>query len=100
MPPLQSGRKGYVGWGPFNPRGDCLIGPVSDTENLLRGVSSSARESFYRKSSSRYFFYGCAIVLLLSVAVVGLLHGDFLGHVVALGGAFGIALVSIWLCLR
>lgn len=77
-----------------------MVGPISDTGELLRGVSSAARESYYRTSSSRYAFYSILIVLLLAIAVVGVMRGDFVGHVLALSGAFGLALVCIWLALR
>ncbi len=75
-------------------------GPVSDTKELLRGVSASARESYYRTSTSRYVYYAIIIFLLLAIAVIGLMEGGFLGIVVAVGGSLGIALVSIWLYIH
>lgn len=74
-----------------------MVGPISDTAELLRGVDASARESFYRRSSSRHRFYIIVVILLLAVAVIGLLEGGLLGHILALGGALGLALVAIWL---
>lgn len=73
------------------------MGPISDTAELLRGVDASARESYYRGSSSRYRFYIVVVVILLAVAVIGVIQGGLLGHVLALGGALGLALVAIWL---
>ena len=77
-----------------------MVSPVSDTRELLREVGASARESYYKKSASRYLLFVVLIVLLLAIAVAGLMHGGSLGIVLASGAAFGLAMVSIWMCLH
>lgn len=74
--------------------------PISDTGELLRGVDADARESYYRTSALRYDLYTITIVLLLAIAVIGIMHGELLGYVLALGGAFGLVLVCILLVLH
>jgi len=73
---------------------------VSDTRELLRGVGDSARESYYKRSTSRSLFFVVLIVILLAIAIAGLMHGGFLGIVLASGAAFGLAAVSVWMYLH
>jgi len=77
-----------------------VIGPVSDTGELLRGVRASARESYYRRSSSKYLLFILFVVIFLVIAVAGLMLGGPLGIVLAVGAAFGLALVSLWTCVH
>jgi hypothetical protein len=77
-----------------------LDGPISDTGELLRGVRADARERYYKTGTVRYIALVLAIALLLAVAVIGLAEGGLVGNVLALGGALGILLVSIWLILH
>ncbi len=77
-----------------------MAGQVDDTGDLLRGVRASARESYFRKSASRRYYLAFVVAILLVVCVIGITAGGFSGHVVAIGGAFGLALVSVWLYLH
>ena len=89
-------RKAINPQGTIQAGGKGAVSPVSDTNELLRDVRASARESYYKRSSSKYLFFAVVVVVLLAIAVVGLKHGGFLGIVLAVGGAFGLALVSLW----
>jgi hypothetical protein len=75
-------------------------GPVSDISELLRGVDTDARQSYYRTASSMYAFFAIVIILLLAISVVGLWHGGFYGYVLSLGGVFGLVIVGLWLGLH
>lgn len=77
-----------------------MIGPVSDTGELLREVRASARESYYRRSSSKYLLFILLVVVFLVIAVAGLMLGGHLGIVLAVSAAFGLALVSLWMCVH
>jgi hypothetical protein len=72
-------------------------GPVSDTSELLRGVDTDARQSYYRTASSIYAFFAVVTILLLAISVVGLWRGGFYGYLLSLGGVFGIVIVGLWL---
>lgn len=77
-----------------------MAGSISDTRDLLRGVSDPARESYYKRSTSRRPLLAVVIVVFLAVAVIGVAVGGFSGYVVASSGVFGLAVVSIWLILH
>jgi hypothetical protein len=73
------------------------VGPVSDTSELLREVDTDARLSYYGTASSISAFFAIVIVLLLAISVVGLWWGVIHGYVIALGGAFGLVVITIWI---
>ncbi len=80
--------------------GKGVLGPVSDTQEILRGTRASARERYYRKSTTKHVVLVVAIVLLLASAVVGLARGGTLGYVLAFGSIFGLMVVSLLLFLH
>lgn len=72
----------------------------SDTKDLLRGVRSDARESFYRPSGARTLVISVLIALSLVLVGIGMLAEKPLGYALMLGGIFGMTSAAVWFTYR
>jgi len=75
-------------------------GKGSDTRELLREVNSEARESYYKASSSKPWFYAVGILAFIGLALLGLWIGMPSGYVFVVSGILGLVVVCILLGLR
>ncbi len=68
----------------------------SGTRDLLMGTRTDARESFYRTSAPKMLLSVAAVILSLSMGLLGAVIEKPLGYIAVFAGVMGLSLVAFW----